>query len=123
MQKITTILLLVAVLLSAAMAIRNEDEARPDGFYLRGEDEKDLLEEVSALARLQSIQAHDCDSHTFLLSILVASAGVGGRRRVLVASACFGIVLHVHVDVIERLRITPHSVSLCVMTSIGIGLY
>jgi hypothetical protein len=45
MNKITPILLLlVAVLASAVMA--NEENSRPGGFYLRGEEEQDLIREV-----------------------------------------------------------------------------
>lgn len=48
MNKITSILLLLAVLLSAVMAVQTEaEEVRPGGFYLRGEEEQDLIREVS----------------------------------------------------------------------------
>ena len=48
MNKITSILLLLAaVLVSAAMA--NEEDKRPGGFYLRGEEEQDLIREVRAV--------------------------------------------------------------------------
>ena len=47
MEKITTIVLLLAVLLSTVMAVEKDDQMRPGGFYLRGEEEKDLIREVS----------------------------------------------------------------------------
>jgi len=55
MEKITTILILIAVLLSAVMAVEMEDQARPGGFYLRGEEEKDLIREVSDSFRFSGL--------------------------------------------------------------------
>jgi len=49
MERVTSILLLLAVLLSAVMAIENDNEVRPGGFYLRGEEEQDLIREVSVV--------------------------------------------------------------------------
>jgi len=80
MNKITSILLLlVAVLASAVMA--NEENSRPGGFYLRGEEEQDLIREVRAHCIHAWIVC--CDVWTAVFSpipfTLVYCSGAGGR--------------------------------------------